>query len=522
MKKILLILIAFLTFINVKAFNFDLNSKYVYVYNDTEDRVMYELNSNEEIKVASMTKIMTAIIVIENNKDLERKIVIKDEDLRDMYVYTNVGFQAGHEVTIKELLYGILLKSGSDAVNAAVRVTTDTEEEFISLMNQKVKELNLKNTYFSNAIGKDKDNYSSVHDIAKIMEYCLKNENFKEIISTDMHYIDRLDLQINGPLYKMDTKYDIDLNLIKGGKSGYTGLAKHSLVSFGEKDNTTYIVVTDYADNYKEILMDTSNLYRHFFSNYGYKEYNIKFNVNIENAEEEKYNVDMNTLIYLENDYKKDMLAYKYEGINNITFLNKKGSKLGNVSIYYNNEKIKEVDVKLNKDIKYKTKAYKFPIIIIFVVIIIFILSIKKILKNKKKNDKRETKVKFVKVKTVTHKPIKKQVTKKNKETNKEVNKVEKFIKEENSIEKKLKILQSTIDINLFFNTLKSVNNIDKKSLEKDLIDRCFQEIDFENIEELKHLYTKLKLYKDEMNKETIKYYNKLFKYCIEKYVDNK
>ena len=85
MKKILLILITFLMFINIQALDFDLNSKYVYVYNDTEDKAMYELNSNEEIKVASMTKIMTAILVIENNKNLDKKITILDEDLRDMY-----------------------------------------------------------------------------------------------------------------------------------------------------------------------------------------------------------------------------------------------------------------------------------------------------------------------------------------------------------------------------------------------------------------------------------------------------
>ena len=137
MKKIFLILITFFMCITVQAL--DLNSKYVYVYNDTLDRVMYEMNSNEEVKVASMTKIMTAILVIEKNPDLDKVITIEDEDLRDMYEYTTTGFQAGHEVTIRELLYGILLRSGSDAVNAAVRVTTDTEEEFISLMNQKLK-----------------------------------------------------------------------------------------------------------------------------------------------------------------------------------------------------------------------------------------------------------------------------------------------------------------------------------------------------------------------------------------------
>ena len=506
MKKIFLILITFFMFISVDAL--DLNSKYVYVYNDTLDRVMYETNAHEEIKVASMTKIMTAIIVIENNKDLDKIITIEDSDLRDIYVYTNVGFQAGHKVTIRELLYGILLKSGADAVNAAVRVTTDTEDEFIDLMNQKVKELNLKNTYFSNPVGKDKDNYSSVHDIAKIMEYCIKNETFKEIISTPMHYIDRLDIQINGPLYKKDTKYDLDLSLINGSKSGYTSLAKHSLVSYGEKDGITYIVVTDYADNYKELLTDNSKIYQYFFDNYGYKGYKTSFDIPIENSKQEKYIVDINTNLYLSNDYDESLITYEYKGKDKITYLNKKGSKLGSVSIYYDNELINSIDVKLLDNIKYEPKAYTIPIFLIIVGMIIFILltffPVRKYLKKKQK-------IKYNKVKMY-----------KKKVKEEKIENIEKFIEEENSYEKKINILKNTIDINLFFDTLKNVNDIDKETLEKDLIDRCFQNINFENIEDLKDLYTKLKLYKNEMSKKTISYYNKLFKYCIENHVEKK
>ena len=512
MRKILFILITFFMFINVQALSLDLNSKNVYVYNLTEDKIMYDKDSKEEIKVASMTKIMTAILVIENNDNLDEVITIEDSDLRDMYEYTTTGFQAGDKVTIKELLYGILLRSGSDAVNAAVRITTATEEQFIELMNQKVNELNLTHTHFSNAVGKDKDNYSSVYDIGKIMEYCLKNEIFKEVISTDTYYVEDLDIQINGPLYKMDKKYGVDLSLINGSKSGFTTLAKHSLVSYGEKDGVTYIVVTAYADSYKELLLDNSGIYNYFFSNYGYKEYNINFDIEIEDSEEKLYNVEINTSLYLENNYDENLLSYKYVGIDKITFLNKKGSKLGKIAIYYDNELIKEINIKLNKDIKYNTKAYNgiiFFIIIILILLTIFSIFITKKLKNKRLNNKKENIVKVEKI-------IKKEV-KKEKQINKEV---EDFIKEENSYENKLHILKTTTNINSFFNTLKSIDNIDKDSLEHDLIDRCFQKINFKSIDDLKDLYTKLKLYKNEMSSKTVKYYNKLFKYCIEKYVD--
>ena len=515
MKKIFLILITFFMCITVHAFQpfhtLKLNSKYAYVYNDTLDRVMYEMNANEEVKVASMTKIMTAILVIEKNENLDKEIEIKDEDLRDMYEYTTTGFQAGHKVTIRELLYGILLRSGADAVNAAVRVTTDTDEEFIDLMNQKVKELNLKNTYFSNAVGKDKDNYSSVHDIAKIMEYCLKNETFKEIISTPMHYIERLDIQINGPLYKRDTKYNLDLSLINGSKSGYTSLAKHSLVSYGEKNGITYIVVTNYADNYKDLLTDNSKIYEYFFNNYGYKNYNTSFDIPIENSKQEKYTVDINTNLYLNNDYDESLITHEYRGKDKITYLNKKGSKLGNVSIYYDNELISSIEVKLLDDIKYETKAYTIPIFLIIVGVVIFILLtifiIRKHLNKKKKVNKEKTKHNKV---DIDRKKVKEE----------KIENIQEFIKEENSYEKKIEILKYTVDINLFFDTLKSIGDVDKEALEKELIDRCFQNINFESIEDLKDLYIKLKLYKNEMSKKTVNYYNRLFKYCIENHVD--
>lgn len=525
MKKIILFFISFLLLLNhTYALDLDINSKYAYVYNLTEDKIMYEKDAYEEIKVASMTKIMTAIIVIENNEDLDKEIIIKDEDLRDMYEYTTTGFQAGDKVTIKELLYGILLKSGSDAVNAAVRVTTTTEEEFIDLMNQKVKELNLTHTYFSNPVGKDEDNYSSVYDIGKIMEYCLKNEDFKDIISTDMHYVESLDLQINGPLYKMNIKYDIDTSIIKGGKSGFTTLAKHSLVSYGEKDGVSLIIVTDYADNYKSLLQDNVNLYNYFFDSYSYNDYNINFNIDIENGKEDTYNVNIDTKIYLENNYDQNLITYKYNGKNKINFLIKKGDKLGEVSVYYDKELIKTVDVKLKSNIEYKPKAYfKISFIFVAIAIILIFLGIIKIKSVKKKNKqkkiipKKNIEVKSSKIKTIntTHQnKVKREITPE----------IENFIKEENSKEKKLNILKNTININLFFDNLKSIEltQNEKELLQHDFIDRCFESIDFKNFDDLNELYTKLKLYKKEMSINTIKYYNTLFKYCIDEYIDKK
>ncbi len=516
MKKLILVLIVALTFmVKVNAIEIpNINSKYAYIYNLTEDKVMYEKDEGEEIKVASMTKIMTAIIVIEKNKDLDKVITVKDEDLRDMYEYTTTGFQNGDQVTIRDLLYGILLKSGSDAVNAAVRITTNTEEEFITLMNNKAKELGLTHTHFSNPIGKDEDNYSSVEDMSKIMEYCLKNKDFKDIVSTDKYIVDTLDLQISGPLYNSIQKYKVDTSIVSGCKTGFTSLARHSITSYSEKDGITYLITLAYADTYTALLQDVTSLYNYLFDNYGYKDYEVSLNLNIKNGKEKTYIENIKTKLFLKNDYNKDLITYEYSGRDELNFLINKGDKLGNIKFYYDNELIKTQDVKLQDNIKYKPKAYFGVIMFTILFIIILLLFIFRLFHRKKSVVLKE------RVKNPT-----KNLKKKKKHKNKKLeNKVNTFIKKESSINNKLNILNTTYDVNLFFNTLKSVNITieEKKKLEHAFIDRCFESINFKNSEELEELYTKLKLYRRDMERSTITYYNKLFKYCIDEYIEKK
>ena len=211
MKKIIFLIISFIFIMNVNSL--ELNSKYSYIYNIKENKIMYENDSKKQIPVASLTKIMTAIIAIENNNDLEKEVTMINSDFRDMYEYAVAGFKVGDKVTVKDLLYGVLLPSGSDAVNAVVRVTTNTEEDFVKLMNEKVKELGLVNTHFSNPIGKDEGNYSSMYDIAQILEYALSNEIFKEIFMSSTYKVNNLTLK--GPLSRTT-------DIISGAKTGFT------------------------------------------------------------------------------------------------------------------------------------------------------------------------------------------------------------------------------------------------------------------------------------------------------------
>ena len=364
MKKIFIVFISFIFVMSINAFEVDINSDYAFVYNVKENKIMSELESDKQIPIASLTKIMTAIIVIENS-DLSKEVTIIDSDLRDMYEYAIAGFTPGDKVTVKDLLYGVLLPSGSDAVNAVVRVTSGSEEDFVKLMNDKVKELGLNNTHFSNPIGKDEDNYSTMSDMAKILEYALDNNVFKEIFTTSSYNINNLILK--GPLSKFD------FNMVSGAKTGFTYAAMYCFASFSKKENFDYIVVTAHSDSYKNVMNDHEKIYNYYFSNYSYRNYNVNFDIKIKNGKEDFYNVNIDEKLYLNNEIKDNDITYKYKGINEINKDIKKDEKLGTVTIYNKGELLKTIDIYLEKELEYKNYIWLLiPIGVIFILLLLF------------------------------------------------------------------------------------------------------------------------------------------------------
>ena len=480
MKKICLFLISLFVCISVKALEpLELNSKYAYAYNATLDKTLYELNSDEEVKIGGITKLMTAIIVIEKNEDLDKVVKITKEDLRDS-IYASTGLKVGNELTVRDLLYGTILSSGADSVNALVRITANSEKEFIELMNEKANTLGLKHTKFSNTIGKDLDNYSSAKDIGILMNYCLKNETFKEIISTSSYYIDSLKMQVKGPLYNLDETYNIGIGQIKGGKNGYTDKSKYCLVTYSEKDDMTYIVVTHFAGTFKDSIKDNISLYNYVNKHYKYIDYDISLSIKIENGVDNKYIVNTSVPVYLPIDYDESLLTYKYDGIEKITKDIKKGSNLGKILVYYDGKLQKEIDLDLSKEIKYKsTGANRILVFLLIISIIVVIVLLVRYIYLKKKSKKIE--------------------------------------KEDNYYFKQIEILKNTLDPSLFFSTLKKLKNIDRLAFEHEFIVRCFESINTESEQSLKDLFIKLRLFKEDMSEETRNYAGETFKHYASK-----
>ena len=331
MKKFILLILIIIFPLNVFA---DSGSSTIVMDNDS-GRIIYENNINDKRLIASITKIMTCILTIEN-ADLNKKIVVGEEIL-DMYG-TNIYIQVGEEISIKDLLYGLMLRSGNDAAIVLSNNVFDNENEFIKQMNKKAKEIGMKNTTFNNSHGLDEDtkNYSTAYDMAILARYSYKNKIFKKIISTK-RYIARTNIKTYEWYNRMSLinsyKYCI------GGKNGYTPKAGKTLVSYASKNNLNLIIVS--LDD-SDIYINHKNLYNKFFNNYS--NYTI--------LDKNKYIVDSSIIkkkMYLKQSFIYPLKEDEIKRVSTIVqiyndntgkiIIKLSGNKIGEVRLYSKNKK---------------------------------------------------------------------------------------------------------------------------------------------------------------------------------------
>ena len=223
-------------------------------------RVLYEKNADEHMLIASTTKIMTAIVVLEHC-DLDDLVEV---DSRSAGIEgSSMYLKAGESYTVEDLLYGLLLVSGNDAASALALHVADSMEEFAELMNAKAAELGMTESSFKNAHGLDEEgHYSTARDMAKLAAYCMGNEDFARIAGTVSHTVGEQTLVNHNRLLR---EYDGCLGL----KTGYTMAAGRTLVTCAERDGARYVCVTlnDPDDwDYHKALYDWA------FANYSFAE----------------------------------------------------------------------------------------------------------------------------------------------------------------------------------------------------------------------------------------------------------
>ena len=217
------------------------------------DKVLAEKKSLEKIYPASLTKIMTVLLGIEQwDGDLNQKSPMKEEYFEDLFAMdaSMAGFQIDEIVTYRDILYGAVLPSGAESCLAIAHLIDGSEEAFVIRMNQKAQELGLSNTHFSNTTGlHDPDNYSTVEDIAHLLESALKNKEFLDIFETKQYTTSPTNLSPKGvemksSMFKYVEKYPKLEPVLKGGKTGFTEEAGLCLASTAEIDGVPYLLVT--------------------------------------------------------------------------------------------------------------------------------------------------------------------------------------------------------------------------------------------------------------------------------------
>lgn len=367
MKKI----ITFFLFINVNAL--EINSKNAILYNMNDKSIIYEKNSDEIVQIASLTKIVTAITVIENIQDLNKEVTITNEMLKGLNGYVKAGLKVGDKVTYLDLLYALMLPSAGDAAQALAIATSGSIDEFSKLMNKKVSEIGVSNSKFDNPIGKDsKNNYSTAKDLSKILIYSLENKTFKTIYNSNTYKIKSLNKEVKKTL----SSYKTDTSIIKGSKTGFTYDAGLCLASTTRLEDVDYLLITLGAEIKNENhAKDTIKIYEYYSTNYGYidilKKDQLLHTINVKHSRQKTYDIlsKDNISLYLEKKYKNN-ITYKYEGIDELNRKIKKGTKLGEVKVLYEEKEIYSYDVYLEDEIKYYNYILYIGIILVFIVTI--------------------------------------------------------------------------------------------------------------------------------------------------------
>ena len=334
MKKFLLFLMFLLP---IKVFGMSAASA-IGVDLDT-GRVLYGYNINEKRLIASTTKIMTAIVAIENS-DIEQVVTVTD------IIYEAFGsaiyIEVGEEIKLKDLLYGLMLRSGNDAALSIAVSVSGSKEAFVYLMNEYASNLKMENTIFYNPHGLEEENgdanISTALDMAKLTKYAMQNETFREIFRTKNYTV-----KTNYKTYSWHNKNKLlDVDYITGGKTGFTELARRTLVTTGSKNNINVVVVTLNDPN---DWIDHKSIYEQIFKNY--QNYQILKKDNFKVNEDNYYQNNL----YIKNDYYMTLTKKELKKI----VLNINLMKLDD---YENDTIVGYVEVELDKEIYHKEPIY--------------------------------------------------------------------------------------------------------------------------------------------------------------------
>lgn len=360
MKKILILLLLFISIPLVKAEETeDLapNAKSAIMIEASTGEILFQKNKDEKLAPASMTKMMSMLLIMEEieNGNLKWNEMITTSEKASSMGGSQIFLKVGEKMTVEDLLKGVAIASGNDAVVALAERVSGSEEQFVKRMNTRAKDLGLKNTNFINATGLTADNhYSSAYDMSLIAKELVKHEKILEFTST---YEDYLRKDTKSPFWLVNTNRLVRFKEgVDGLKTGFTDEAGYCLTATMKKDNMRLITVVMKEENTSKRSADTTKML-----DYGFNIYMVQTILD-EKTTIEKKKVELGKTLTTEIVPKENItiLNKKSEEQKNITYKTninkiiapvKKGDKVGTIDIIEDNNIISTIDATVKEDI---------------------------------------------------------------------------------------------------------------------------------------------------------------------------
>ncbi len=360
MKKILILLLLFISIPLVKAEETeDLapNAKSAIMIEASTGEILFQKNKDEKLAPASMTKMMSMLLIMEEieNGNLKWNEMITTSEKASSMGGSQIFLKVGEKMTVEDLLKGVAIASGNDAVVALAERVSGSEEQFVKRMNTRAQDLGLKNTNFINATGLTADNhYSSAYDMSLIAKELVKHEKILEFTST---YEDYLRKDTKSPFWLVNTNRLVRFKEgVDGLKTGFTDEAGYCLTATMKKDNMRLITVVMKEENTSKRSADTTKML-----DYGFNIYMVQTILD-EKTTIEKKKVELGKTLTTEIVPKENItiLNKKSEEQKNITYKTninkiiapvKKGDKVGTIDIIEDNNIISTIDATVKEDI---------------------------------------------------------------------------------------------------------------------------------------------------------------------------
>lgn len=314
-----------------------LNSRIALVYDRASGRILFDKNGDKTTPMASTTKIMTAIVVVENS-NLSDIVTIDSKSAETGG--SRLGLKKNDKITVNDLLYGLMLRSGNDAAVALAIHVGGSVEGFAELMNKKARKLNLTSTHFMVPHGLDMDgHYTTAYELAKMADYALKNEKLKEIVSTKTCTIN---INNNPKVISNTNELLGSVSGVYGVKTGFTNGAGRCLVTACKRDSLDIITVIIGADTKKIRTSDSMKLIEYSFKNYQI--------INIKQKVEEQFEKwkELNEKRIIINKGKNSKVELKLEDIN-FEKMAVKNTQLDNITIEINSLYYLEAPIEKNR-----------------------------------------------------------------------------------------------------------------------------------------------------------------------------